>query len=108
VISQSSSNNSDTDGKRLELLHQLAPSVTRIGLIYSTWYQQHLLSLQHSIDVAPQMGVELVPAGVTSTNASDPSAFDQVINAAIGNNAQAFDVFPPVKILRATSGSLHV
>jgi putative ABC transport system substrate-binding protein len=93
VISQ---NSEAHIAKQLELLHQIASSAARIGFIYSTWQPNHVLDLQLSTNAARELGVELVPAPVSSTNASDFSALDQAINAAMAETVQAFQVLPPL------------
>jgi putative ABC transport system substrate-binding protein len=93
VISQDSP---DVNGKRLELLHQIVPSAARIGLIYVTWNPPQITGLPQVIDAARQIGLEVVPSPVSSTDASDLSVLDQAIDAAMGDNAQAFYVWPPL------------
>jgi putative ABC transport system substrate-binding protein len=92
VISQ---NSPDTNGKRLELLRQIVPSTIRIGVLYSTWNQAEVVALPSLVDAARVLGVEIVPAPVSSPNARDLSSLDQAVNVAIANNAQAFYVSPP-------------
>jgi putative ABC transport system substrate-binding protein len=93
VISQDSP---DTNAKRLQLLHQLVPSATRIANLYSTWNPSQLTDLQHLMDAARQIGVVLVPAAVSSTNTLDLSPVDHAMEAAIAENAQAFVLEPPL------------
>jgi putative ABC transport system substrate-binding protein len=100
VISQ---NSPDTGGKRLELLHQIVPSATRIGVIYLTWDENAVVNLQQVIDAAPSLGVVVVPAPVSSTDSSDLSALDQAIDAANGDNAQAFYTFATMAGLQGYS-----
>jgi putative ABC transport system substrate-binding protein len=91
VISQ---NAPDTNGKQLELLHQIVPSATRIEVLYRTWQPSELTGLQYLTDAARVLGVLPIPAGLLRTNETDLPALDQAIAAAIGDDAQAFFVFP--------------
>jgi putative ABC transport system substrate-binding protein len=58
--------------------------------------QAEVTGQQQTIDAARQIGVEIVPAPVSSTSASDLSPFDHAVDGAISDGAQAFVVSPPV------------
>jgi putative ABC transport system substrate-binding protein len=93
VISQDAP---DTAAKRLELLQQIVPAPARIADLYSTWNPTQLTDLQNLRDAARVLGVELIPAAVSSTNSSDLTPLDHALDAAIADGAQAFVLEPPL------------
>lgn len=54
--------------KQMELLKKLVPNVKKVGIIYNTSEANSQVQVDQVKKMAPQYGLEIVTAGVTSTN----------------------------------------
>jgi putative ABC transport system substrate-binding protein len=66
----------DVEGKRLELLKELLPTLSRVGVLWNRSNQSNLLAVERAQRVADELGVRLEPTGIAR-----PSDLDEAFRA---------------------------
>jgi putative ABC transport system substrate-binding protein len=79
----------DVDGKRLELLKEVSPKVTRVGFLWTGGSARGDLRVREMESVAKTLGLQLQSLGVTGSG-----DFEKVFEAAKNAGAQALTLVP--------------
>jgi len=82
-----------TSGKRLELLKETVPGVSRVAAFWSAANPGQVLVFQEAQEAAQALGLQLQPLGARS-----PDDFDSLFDVAIGERADALVVLPAVRL----------
>ena len=78
----------DLSAKRLELLRELVPRVSRVAVLFEGDDRVNLLELRETRGAAQALGVTLQPLGVR-----DPNEFETAISAGVRGHAEALITF---------------
>jgi putative ABC transport system substrate-binding protein len=90
-ITGSSSLNAELEAKRLELLKELLPTLSRVAVLWNPALRLHQVLLQETQATARALGVQLVPVEAVETHTAE---YERAFAAMLSAGAEALIVAP--------------